>query len=312
MNCLEDEMSDLVRALKEALDYTRLYRDQTFVVKLGGEVLASPKLLDGLAVEIALLESLSIRVVVVHGGGPQATELSRTLGFEPEIVAGRRVTTPEALEVAKMIYAGRLNVDVLAALRAQGVRGVGLSGIDGGLVEAHRRPPVAVNDDEGMTRTVDFGEVGDVDSVDPSLLELLLAQGYVPVVASLAADRNGNPLNVNADTLAEAIATALAAKKLIYLTGAPGLLRDAGDPSSLVAFACPDDLRDLMSEGRIVGGMRPKVEACLRAVENGVRRTHIVDGRSPDALLVELFTGHGSGTMIVAEREMESYQEHGR
>ncbi len=304
-------MSNLVQGLKAALDYTRLYRDQTFVVKLGGEVLASPNLLDGLAVEIALLESLSIRVVVVHGGGPQATQLSRTLGFEPEIVAGRRVTTPEVLDVAKMIYAGRLNVDVLAALRAQGVRGVGLSGIDGALVEVHRRPPVSVNDDDGTTRTVDFGEVGDVDRVDPSLLELLLPQGYVPVVASLAADREGHPLNVNADTLAEAIATALGAEKLIYLTGAPGLLRDVDDSSSLVAFACPDDLRELMAEGRIVGGMRPKVEACLRAVENGVRRTHIVDGRSPDALLVELFTGHGSGTMIVAEREMESYQEHG-
>jgi acetylglutamate kinase len=304
-------MSNLVQGLKAALDYTRLYRDQTFVVKLGGEVLASANLLDGLAVEIALLESLSIRVVVVHGGGPQATQLSRTLGFEPEIVAGRRVTTPEVLDVAKMIYAGRLNVDVLAALRAQGVRGVGLSGIDGALVEVHRRPPVSVNDDDGTTRTVDFGEVGDVDRVDPSLLELLLPQGYVPVVASLAADREGHPLNVNADTLAEAIATALGAEKLIYLTGAPGLLRDVKDPSSLVAFACPDDLRELMAEGKIVGGMRPKVEACLRAVENGVRRTHIVDGRSPDALLVELFTGHGSGTMIVAEREMESYQEHG-
>ena len=304
-------MSNLVQGLKAALDYTRLYRDQTFVVKLGGEVLASANLLDGLAVEIALLESLSIRVVVVHGGGPQATQLSRTLGFEPEIVAGRRVTTPEVLDVAKMIYAGRLNVDVLAALRAQGVRGVGLSGIDGALVEVHRRPPVSVNDDDGTTRTVDFGEVGDVDRVDPSLLELLLPQGYVPVVASLAADREGHPLNVNADTLAEAIATALGAEKLIYLTGAPGLLRDVNDPSSLVAFACPDDLRELMAEGKIVGGMRPKVEACLRAVENGVRRTHIVDGRSPDALLVELFTGHGSGTMIVAEREMESYQEHG-
>jgi len=302
-------MSDLVQGLKEALDYTRLYRDQTFVVKLGGEVLASPDLLAGLAVQIALLESLSIRIVVAHGGGPQATKLSRRLGFEPEVVAGRRVTTPEALEVAKMVYAGQLNVDVLTALRANGVRAVGLSGIDADMVTARRRPAVEVTDDAGITRTVDFGEVGDLESVDTAVLDLLLPKGYVPVVASLAADPTGRPLNVNADTLAEALAASLKAEKLIYLTAAPGLLRDPDDPSSLVAFACPDDLRALMAEGRIRGGMRPKVEACLRAVAHGVRRTHIVDGRSPDSLLIELFTGHGAGTMIVAEREMASYRE---
>ena len=302
-------MSDLVQGLKEALDYTRLYRDQTFVVKLGGEVLASADQLAGLAVQVALLESLSIRVVVVHGGGPQASALSRRLGFEPEVVAGRRVTTPEVLEVAKMVYAGQLNVDVLTALRAHGVRAVGLSGIDAGLVVARRRPPVEITDDAGVTRTVDFGEVGDLESVDSSVLDLLLPKGYVPVVASLAADAAGRPLNVNADTLAEALAIALKAKKLVFLTAAPGLLRDPGDPSSLVAFACPEDLQALIKEGRIRAGMRPKVEACLRAVAGGVRRTHIIDGRTPDSLLIELFTGHGAGTMIVAGREMESYRE---
>lgn len=302
-------MTELVQGLKEALDYTRLYRDQVFVVKLGGEVLASSERLAGIAVQVALLESLSIRVVLVHGGGPQATELSRRLGLEPEIVAGRRVTTPEVLEVAKMVYAGRLNVDVLSALAANGVRAVGLSGIDAGLVVARRRPPVEIADDGGAARSVDFGEVGDVVAVDASLLELLLPRGYVPVVASLAADPAGKVLNVNADTLAEAIATAMKAKKLIYLTGAPGLLRDPADPSSLVAFACPQDLRELLDGGGVRGGMRPKVEACLRAVAGGVRRTHIVDGRQPDSLLLELFTGHGSGTMIVAAREMESYRE---
>ncbi len=302
-------MTELVQGLKEALDYTRLYRDQIFVVKLGGEVMASPDRLDEIAIQIALLESLSIRVVLVHGGGPQATELGRRLGLEPEIVAGRRVTTPEVLEVAKMVYAGRLNVDVLSALTGHGVKAVGLSGIDAGLVVAHRRPPVEVTDDEGELRSVDFGEVGDVDSVDVALLELLLERGYVPVVASLAADADGKVLNVNADTLAEALASALKAKKLIYLTGAPGLLREPDDPSSLVAFACPDDLRELLGSGGVRGGMRPKVEACLRAVAGGVRRTHIIDGRQPDSLLLELFTGHGSGTMIVARREMESYRE---
>jgi acetylglutamate kinase len=302
-------VNEHVTGLKQALDYTRLYRDQVFVVKLGGEVVASAEALAEVAVQIALLESLSIRVVVVHGGGPQASELCRRLGIEPEVVAGRRVTTPEVLEVAKMVYGGRINVDILAALRAHGVPAVGLSGIDAGLVTTRRRKPVAVRDDDGAERTVDFGEVGDVESVDPGLLELLLPRGYVPVVASLAADSEGRPLNINADTLAEALARALGAEKLIYLTGAPGLLRDAGDPTSLVAFASPAELEALLEAGAVKGGMRPKVEACIRAVAGGVRRTHIIDGRAPDALLIEVFTGSGSGTMIVAEPERRDYLE---
>ena len=302
-------MNEHVTGLKQALDYTRLYRDQVFVIKLGGEVVASAEALAEAAVQIALLESLSIRVVVVHGGGPQASELCRRLGIEPEVVAGRRVTTPEVLEVAKMVYGGRINVDILAALRAHGVPAVGLSGIDAGLVTTRRRPPVTVRDDGGSERVVDFGEVGDVESVDPSLLELLLPRGYVPVVASLAADAGGRPLNINADTLAEALARALGAEKLIYLTGAPGLLRDAEDPTSLVAFAGPAELEELLAAGAVKGGMRPKVEACIRAVAGGVRRTHIIDGRAPDALLIEVFTGGGSGTMIVAEPERRDYLE---
>ena len=301
-------MSEMIRSLKEALDYTRLYRDQTFVIKVGGEVLGSRKVLDEVAVQVALLESLSIRVVLVHGGGPQATELSRRLGLEPQMVAGRRVTTPEVLEVAKMVYAGQLNVDVLSALRARGVRAVGLSGIDAGLVTATRRPPVEVKDDDGATRTVDYGEVGDIESVDAAVLDQLLPAGVVPVIASLAADAQGHPLNVNADSLAEALARSLKAKKLVFMTGAPGLLRDPANPSSLVAFATPDDLVGLLEGGAVRGGMRPKVEACLRAVAGGVRRTHIIDGRTPDALLVELFTGHGCGTMIVASREAAEYE----
>lgn len=302
-------MSELIRALKEGLDYTRLYRDQTFVVKLGGEVLAKPEVLASVAIQVALLESLSIRVVLVHGGGPQATELARRLGLEPEMIAGRRVTSPAMLEVCKMVYAGQLNTDVLSALRGHGVKAVGLSGIDGNLVTATRRAPVAIRDDSGAERTVDFGEVGDILSVDTSLLETLLPQGYVPVLASLAADRDGRALNINADTLAEAIASALKAKKLLYLTGAPGVLRDIADSSSVVAFACPEDLAPLVASGAIKGGMRPKVDACLRAVANGVRRTHIIDGRAPDSLLVEVFTGHGCGTMIVAAPEAEAYRE---
>jgi acetylglutamate kinase len=296
-----------ITGLKGALRYVRAYRDQVFVVKLGGEVLQDPDVLDQVATQLALLHSLRIRIVVVHGGGPQASALARRLGQEPVMVAGRRVTDDAALEVTKMVYAGLLNTDLVSALREHRVQPVGLSGVDADLLTAHRRPPVEVVDDDGKSRKIDFGHVGDLDRVDARVLTTLMDARFVPVVASLAGDDDGNVYNVNADTVAEAIATALHAQKLIYLTGAPGVLRDRNDPSTLVTFADPDDLAELMQSGALTGGMRPKVEACIRAATGGVERTHIVDGRHPDALLLEVFTGSGCGTMIVGRKEKATY-----
>jgi acetylglutamate kinase len=296
-----------IAGLKGALRYVRAYRDQVFVVKLGGEVLSEPDILDSVTGQLALLSSLSIRLVVVHGGGPQATALSRRLGIEPRMVAGRRVTDDGALEVAKMVYAGQLNVDLLAALRDHRVQAVGLSGVDAELITAHRRPPVAMVDDAGATVRVDYGHVGDIDRVDPRVLLTLMEARMVPVVASLAGGDGNEVYNVNADTVAESLAVALRAQKLIFLTGAPGVLRDRNDPSTLVTFADPDDLAGLMANGALSGGMRPKVEACIRAATGGVERTHIIDGRAPDALLLEVFTGSGCGTMIVGRKEKATY-----
>lgn len=296
-----------IAGLKGALRYVRAYRDHVFVVKLGGDVLRDPAALDQVAAQLALLSSLSIRLVVVHGGGPQANDLTRRLGGEPKMVAGRRITDDQALEVVKMVYAGQLNVDLLAALREHEIQGVGLSGVDADLITARRRPPVKVTDDSGREQTVDFGHVGDVTGVDPRVLTTLLDQRFVPVVASLAGDNEGHVFNVNADTVAESLAVALRAQKLVFLTGAPGVLRDRNDPSTLVAFADPDDLAGLMASGALAGGMRPKVEACIRAATGGVERTHIIDGRAPDALLMELFTGAGCGTMIVGRKEKATY-----
>ncbi len=296
-----------IAGLKGALRYVRAYRDQVFVVKLGGDVLRDADLLDQVATQLALLHSLSIRLVVVHGGGPQASALMRRLGQEPVMVGGRRVTDDAALEVVKMVYAGLLNTDLVSALRGHRVQPVGLSGVDADLLTAHRRPPVDVVDDEGRSRLVDFGHVGDLDRVDVRVLVTLMDARFVPVVASLAGDDDGNVFNVNADTVAEALATALRAQKLIFLTGVPGVLRDRNDPSTLVTFADPDDLIGLMQSGALAGGMRPKVEACIRAATGGVERTHIVDGRQPDALLTEVFTGAGCGTMIVGRKEKATY-----
>ncbi len=296
-----------IAGLKGALRYVRAYRDHIFVVKLGGEVLREPHALDGVATQLSLLHSLGIRVVVVHGGGPQASEVSRRMGLEPRIVAGRRVTDDAALEVATMVYAGTLNTAVLSALRAHQVQAVGLSGVDAELLAARRRPPVTVVDDDGTEQVVDYGNVGDIERVDPRVLTTLMEARFVPVVASLAGDDQGAVYNVNADTVAESLAIALRAQKLIYLTSVPGVLRDRTDPASLVTFADPDDLSELMASGALAGGMRPKVEACIRAATGGVERTHIIDGRAPDALLLEVFTGSGYGTMIVGRKEKATY-----
>ena len=296
-----------ISGLKGALRYVRAYRDHVFVVKLGGDVLTDPEILDHVAAQLALLHSLSIRIVVVHGGGPQASAMLRRLGHEPVMVAGRRVTDDAALEVAKMVYPGLLTTELLSALRSHQVQAVGLSGVDADLLTARKRPPGSVTADDGTTRIVDYGHVGDIEQVDPRVIQTLVESRFVPVVASLAGDGEGNVYNVNADTVAETLAIALKAQKLVFLTGAPGVLRDRSDPSSLVTFADPDDLDVLLQSGAIAGGMRPKVEACIRAATGGVERTHIIDGRVHDSLLLELFTGSGAGTMIVGRKEKATY-----
>lgn len=296
-----------IAGLKGALRYVRAYRDQTFVVKLGGDVMKDPAILDLVAGQLALLHSLGIRLVVVHGGGPQASDLQVRLGQQPQMVAGRRVTDDAALEAVKMAFGGILNTDVVAALRENEIQAVGLTGVDGDLITAKRRPPVRVVDDNGTERTVDYGHVGDIAGVDPRVLTTLLDGRFVPVIASLAGDGDGNVFNINADTIAESVAVALRAMKLIFLTAVPGVLRDRSDPATLVTFADPDDLAGLMASGALAGGMRPKVEACIRAATGGVERTHIIDGRAPDALLLEVFTGAGIGTMIVGRKEKATY-----
>jgi acetylglutamate kinase len=296
-----------IAGLKGALRYVRAYRDQAFVVKLGGDVMKDPAALDHVAGQLALLHSLGIRLVVVHGGGPQASELQTRLGQTPQMIAGRRVTDDAALDAVKMTFAGTLNTDLVAALREHEIQAVGLTGVDGDLLTARRRPPVRVVDDAGVERTVDYGNVGDIAGVDPRVVTTLLDGRFVPVIASLAGDNDGNIYNVNADTVAESVAVALRAMKLIFLTAVPGVLRDRNDPATLVTFADPDDLAGLIASGALAGGMRPKVEACIRAATGGVERTHIIDGRSPDALLLEVFTGAGVGTMIVGRKEKATY-----
>jgi acetylglutamate kinase len=299
---------DRVSTLLEALPYFRRHKGAAFVVKCGGEIARDKQALDLLAGDLALCTYVGIRLVLVHGGGPQATELSKRLGVEPEIVLGRRVTDDATLEVAKMVFAGQINIDILGALRRHGLQAVGLSGVDGGIVTAVRRPVTEVLDPAtGERKNVDFGHVGDIVSVDTKLLRKLVDEGYVPVVSSLGGDDRGRIYNINADTVAARIAIDMKADKLIVLTAAPGLLADPSDPRSLVSHASVARCEELLASGAITGGMVPKIRTLLEAVRGGVPRAHILDGKAPHSILVELFTHEGTGTMVTTREEEARY-----
>jgi acetylglutamate kinase len=290
-------------SLLDAVPYLRAYAGQRFVVKLGGELLEDPARRDLVARDLAVLHRLNIGVVVVHGGGPQLDAMTARLGLSVERVAGRRVTSEEVLEAAKMVFRGTLSLDLVAALLRHGEKAVGLSGVDGGLVQAVRRPTARVTADDGAEVTVDYGEVGDITGVDPSVVLAVLSAGGLPVVSPLAADADGRILNVNADTVAASLAAALGAAKLILLTRAPGLLRDADDPASLIHWTDLSELESLVEDRTLTGGMRPKAAAIRAAIEGGVPRVHVIDGRRDGALLQEIFTTEGCGTLIVAAAE---------
>lgn len=293
-----------LEVIKATLPYIRKFRKKIFVVKLGGEVVRDAENLDAVTEDLSLLHNVGIDVVVVHGGGPQVDEMLAQRGREPKYVNGRRVTDDETLDLAKMVFSGKINIELIAGLRKWGADTVGLSGVDGGILTARRRPVKTVVDEAtGSPVEVDYGHVGDIVHVDPQLLLLLLVQDYVPVLCSLAPDENGRILNINADTVAAALAQILKAEKLIVMTDVPGILRDRRDPSTLVSYLDTAALRGMFQEGRITEGMRPKAEACLAAVENGVNRAHMIDGTKEHALLEEIFTNAGSGTMIVSRRE---------
>ncbi|HQR39002.1 MAG TPA: acetylglutamate kinase [Blastocatellia bacterium] len=271
---------------------------ETVVLKFGGEIAGDRPLLDVVFAEIARCVERGVRMTVVHGGGKQGTDLSRRLGLETHMVAGRRVTDAPTLEVLKMAFAGTINTDVLAACRAAGVRAVGISGIDGGLVRVARRPPRLVVDPvTGERRTVDYGFVGDIVSVDATVATDLMDAGFVPVVAPLAADDDGVVYNVNADDIAAAIATRLGARRLIIASNISGVRDAAGDVIPHV-----DELaaRDLIRRGVVTGGMIPKLEAALAAVAAGVECVRIVDGTSRGSLEREILQGAESGTTVAA------------
>ncbi len=293
-------------ALRTAAPYIQAYRKRVFVVKLGGQLCSPGRVLDNVVDQLALLAQLGIKLVVVHGGGEQVSALCQRLGITPNVFAGRRITDAATLEAVKMGLAGTVNTDVVAAFRRAGIAAVGVSGIDSGLVAAHKRPHQVVDDPgSGETRDVDFGYVGDVKQVNGTLLQHLLAEEFVPVVCSLAADENGQVLNINADTVAARIAVELGATKYFLVTTVDGVMLDVNDPSTLQTHLDLREVTALIDAGRISGGMLPKLAACGDALRGGVPRVHIVNGRAPDAILGEVFTNEGCGTLLVRSRNAE-------
>ena len=276
--------------LIEALPFIRRFWGQTVVVKYGGNAMTDPELADTFAADIVLLHSVGIRVVVVHGGGPQIGELMARLGKESEFRDGLRVTDAETLDIARMVLVGKVNRDIVASINTHGPLAVGLSGEDAGLIEAGLRHP-------------ELGFVGDVKSVNPAIVESLLAQNLIPVVSTIGADLAGQAYNINADTVAGALAGALGAEKVIYLTDIAGLLRNVADPSTLIASTHIGEIAELVASGVLSGGMIPKIDACLDALDAGVKAAHLLDGRVPHVLLLELFTRAGVGTMITTSSE---------
>lgn len=279
--------------LIEALPFIREFWGRTIVVKYGGNAMTDPGLAQSFAADIVLLHSVGIRVVVVHGGGPQIGDLLGRLGMESEFRDGLRVTDAETLDVARMVLVGKVNRDIVASINVHGPLAVGLSGEDGGLITANLRDP-------------ELGFVGDVAEVNPALVESLLAENLIPVVSTIGADIHGQSYNINADTVAGAIGGALGAAKVVYLTDIAGLLRDVDDPTSLIASTTPTEIAGLIDAGVLSGGMIPKVEACLEAVDAGVPAVHMLDGRVPHVVLLELFTRTGVGTMITPDHDSGS------
>jgi acetylglutamate kinase len=273
--------------LAEALPYIREFSGKTVVIKYGGNAMEDPELADLFAQDVVLMRLVGMNPVVVHGGGPQISDLMRRLGKEPEFVDGLRVTDAETVDIVRMALVGKVNREIVASVNQHGSYAVGLSGEDAGLITVDRR------DDK-------LGFVGDIRRIDPSILERLIREELIPVVATVGVDDAGQAYNVNADTVAGAIAESLRAEKLVYLTNVAGLYGDLADEGSLISRIDVDRLAALVDDGALSEGMIPKARSCVEAVKSGVSRAHILDGRIPHALLLEFFTREGIGTMVIA------------
>ena len=282
------------QVLIEALPYIREFYDSIMVFKIGGSIMSDRTVLEDFIQDIVLLRYIGIHPIIIHGGGPEISEAMVKFGKKAEFVGGLRVTDRETLGIARMVLLGNINAELVNLIGKHGGKGIGLSGQDGMFLMAKKKAPIKVQGKE----PVDLGFVGDVDKVDPEILMIMAGKGYIPVISPIAADRDGNNLNVNADTAAGAVAIAMRAKKFFSITDVEGVRMNPDDPASVISEFQASDFDRLVEEGIIKGGMIPKVEACVRVVQGGVDKAHIIDGRKHHAILLELLTTEGVGTMI--------------
>ncbi len=285
-----------VQVLVEALPYIKEFYGSCMVIKIGGHAMVNERILESTIKDILLLYFVGIKPIVVHGGGPEITEKMEKLGIKPKFVDGLRVTDKETMEIVEMVLDGKINSKIVTTFIKYGGRAVGLSGKDGLLIVAKKK--LIRKRKNGEEIVIDLGYVGETEYVNPEILRILIDHGYIPVVSPVATDLEGNTYNINADIVAGNIAAAMKAKKLIMLTDVPGILRDIEDRSSLISRIKAEELERMLEEGRLVGGMIPKVEAVLKALRGGVEKAHIIDGSREHAILLELFTREGIGTMV--------------
>ncbi|HIT72566.1 acetylglutamate kinase [Tyzzerella sp. An114] len=274
--------------LIEALPYIQKFYGKTVVIKYGGSALINPEIKETIIKDIALMKLVGMKPVIVHGGGPDINAFLKKMDIKSEFINGLRVTDPETMQIVEMVLAGKLNKSIVTDIELQGVKSVGISGKDGGILKAEKI------EKDG----IDYGCVGDVKEVDTSLIESLINNDFVPVIAPIGKDDAGTTYNINADYAAVAIAGALKAEKLVFLTDVEGVMRDVHDPDSIMSFIRADKVQALIDDGTISGGMIPKVQCCMAGVEAGVENVHILDGRVEHCLLLEIFTQKGIGTMI--------------
>lgn len=274
--------------LTEALPFIQKFNDKTIVIKYGGSALVNPEIKETIIKDIVLMRLVGMHPVVVHGGGPDINAFLKRLEIESKFIDGLRVTSEETMEVAEMVLSGKINKQIVTDIELHGVKAVGISGKDGGTVKAEKIEK----------KDIDYGCVGKIKSVDPALLQSLISSGFIPVIAPIGKDDNGKSYNINADYMAVAIAGSLNAEKLVFLTDVEGVMRDINDPASIMSFIKADAVQSLIDDGTISGGMIPKVECCMTAVDSGVNNVHILDGRVEHCLILELFTPEGIGTMI--------------
>lgn len=284
--------------LVEALPYIKKFHGKTVVIKYGGHAMINDDLKQAVLTDVVLMKYVGMHPVIVHGGGPEITGMLKRVDIDSRFVGGLRVTDQETMEIVEMVLVGKINKDIVARINNYGGQAVGLSGKDASLLNAVKKQG-RVKRPDGATEMVDIGYVGEITRVSPDIVATLIGEGYIPVVAPVAVGSQGESYNVNADTAASALAVALKADKLIILTDVEGILEDRSDPRSLISTITRAEVPGLVDRGIIDGGMIPKVECCVRALDGGVSTTHILDGRVPHCILLEVFTDKGIGTMVI-------------